>query len=733
MLTVKHITLLLLSLCLVAFCAQSTADDHNINSNQNHFLLQKVAQAPQVTNKDSHWLQLFEQPGNSQHYYLANKQGQIYQLEQDNPKSTALLLDLPQLMPKKSVLSLNAFTLHPNFSKLDQAGYATFYTAHVENHLKDSKVKRLHEPDISMTLSYDAVVTEWQLTADKQVNLSQKREVLRVAIPSAENGIKQLSFNPYSKSWHEDFSQLYISLSQSQALKQYPLYSGVILRIHPQKSASHSYTVSHSNPYYANEKIEKAIYLLGAGKIQQFIWPQKHSTRLLISHLYDSNNTWRQLLSYNDAGDDWREQAPKEYIYQSEAALSANSLLVYRGQNAPALRNKLLLLTQNKQHWQLHSLSDELTSSETAPDKNSANQQPDGVTLTKIEWQLKQPALLARQLSLYRDNRGELLFFNKDTGAIYQLFQQEGQGLPENKPSVLGGITFFFIIMLGLLSGYIFYQINISKNSAKALVRREFSNLSLTKDELSLKLFRRHQHEAEKIIALADIHQCQLLLGDLAIATINTTLGHGFNNQQEQKLREIFHIEQIDKMIDGKVRRISLVINTTDKTNHTICLYLRKGSDRITKNSYFEVVDEVINWCWIIAKGINKEQTELRAIQKPTLAAVEISQAEHKSLDNTPLHTQAATIRPATHSPLAIVSSEQLETDEPSKPQGTIDNPEPYTDHNNSTLAQTTAKVETDLVNAIEKLVKLQQQGFLSADEFAQAKAKLLASLQNTE
>jgi len=32
-------------------------------------------------------------------------------------------------------------------------------------------------------------------------------------------------------------------------------------------------------------------------------------------------------------------------------------------------------------------------------------------------------------------------------------------------------------------------------------------------------------------------------------------------------------------------------------------------------------------------------------------------------------------------------------------------------------------------VNAIEKLVKLKQQGFLTNDEFLQAKAKLLGSL----
>jgi len=356
MLTVKHIALILLSLYLVLFCAQSTADNHNSNTNQNHFLLQKVAQAPLVTNNNGNWLQLFEQPGNSQHYYLANTQGQIYQFEQDTQKNTALLLDLPRFLPEKSVLHLNAFSLHPNFSKLDQAGYATFYTAHVEKSSDDSKEKRLHESSVSSALNFDAVITEWKLTTEKQINPSKTREVLRIAIPSSEKGIKQLSFNPYSKSWHEDFSQLYISLSQSEKLKQYPLYSGAILRIHPQKSANESYTVSHSNPYYANDKIEKTLYLLGAGNIEQFIWPQQHSPRLLISHQYGSTDTIKHLLSYSDGGDDWREHPPKASIYHTKEPLAANSLLLYRGQNAPALRNKLLLLTQNKQQWQLNSL-----------------------------------------------------------------------------------------------------------------------------------------------------------------------------------------------------------------------------------------------------------------------------------------------------------------------------------------------------------------------------------------
>jgi len=37
--------------------------------------------------------------------------------------------------------------------------------------------------------------------------------------------------------------------------------------------------------------------------------------------------------------------------------------------------------------------------------------------------------------------------------------------------------------------------------------------------------------------------------------------------------------------------------------------------------------------------------------------------------------------------------------------------------------------MDTDLVNALEKLVNLQQQGFLTMDEFSKAKEKLLKTL----
>ena len=712
MLNAKYATFFIFSLCLFFVSEDSRA------SKEKQYLLQKVAQAPQLETKKDQWLILLEQPGNSQYYYLANKRGKVYQLEQDDTANTALLLDLQRFSSEESMLQLTAFTLHPNFSLRDQTGFGTFYTAHVEKVTSNRKRQRL-KVSTTTPLSNDAIVTEWQLNADKQVDESSQREVLRIAIPTLENGIKQLGFNPYSKSWHDDFAQLYISLSQSSELKQQPLYSGAILRIQPQRNGINSYSVPLDNPYYANEKFDKTLYLFGAGNINQFIWPDRYDSQLLISHQYNFKNTMRHWLSYSDGGEDWRKQAPTKFLYQNKKMLSANSLLVYRGQNAPTLRNKLLLLTKNQKQWQLNSLSHEI-SPETRLENNQSNKQRKVLPSPTVEWLLKQQALQTSNLTLYRDNRGELLFFNEDSGAIYQLFQQD-ISLDVNKSQENGfsWITFFFFTLLILLIGYVLYQMKTQQQSAKAFVRREFSNLTLSEDKLSIKLFKRHEKEAEKIVALADVKQFQILLGDLVVSTINTTMGHGFNADHEQALREIFHIEQIAKMTDNKIRRINIAINTQAKKKHVICLYLRKGSDRITKKGYFTVVDEAIDWCWLIAKNINSEQTGERSFKSKSTA--DIVHSEHKTHDDTPLHKQAAIIRPVPLPRESIVESKKVAEVVISAKN----NDEITLVDNHAATTIELAKVETDLVNALEKLVKLQQQGFLTADEFEQAKAKL--------
>lgn len=713
MLTAKNrlFSILLLSLLWVSGA-------HSANEDSQYFL-QKIAQVPPVEQHNNQWLLPLEQPGNSKHYFLANKQGQIYQLGQDTPENLSPLLDLPALSVNNPIVELNAFTLHPNFSLRGQIGFATFYTAHIEKATSNEKTKRLLDPTVSLALPFDAVITEWQLDLAKTVDQSSQREVLRIAIPTLASGIKQLKFNPHSKSWHDDYAQLYISLPQSLPLKEYPLYSGAILRIHPEKNAGQNYTVSHNNPYYANDDINKTLYLFGAGQINQFIWPDKHAPRLLISHEYNVKKPPTHWLSYSNGGDDWRNKSPQNFLFKGEQATSG--LVIYQGRNALSLRNKLLWLSQNKQQqWQLNSLPNEMTPDPLSKSNEQA-QQP--LVTPSIEWQLTQPTLQTKRLTLYHDNRDEVLLFNEESGAIYQLFEDKTLLTPqgnnqENEQSGLGIIATLLIIIVGGVGLYIIYRVNIKRTSAKSLVRREFSNLSLTEDGLTLNLFKRHQRDIEKTMMLTEVKQCQVLLGDLAVATINTTSGHGFNTDKEQALREIFHREQVAKMVDDKVRRISLSITCEEKNRSVICLYLRKGNDRITKKNYFTVVDDIIDWCWLIAKAINEDSTQERPLM-PKIQVTNTHLNEHKVHDNRPLHAQVSHSRPERILP-AIKPKQNTSAAPAEKPK----DKEISANHYDSAAIEA-AKIETELVNALEKLVKLRQQGFLTADEFEQAKAKL--------
>ena len=97
------------------------------------------------------------------------------------------------------------------------------------------------------------------------------------------------------------------------------------------------------------------------------------------------------------------------------------------------------------------------------------------------------------------------------------------------------------------------------------------------------------------------------------------------------------------------------------------------------------------------------------------------------------MHKQAAVIRPVTHqepSNIDVPKSaipEQDYSEEHTNEHGddnVVDNPQSTgTDKKSSPL------IDTELVNALEKLVHFKQQGFLNDEEFSKAKAKLLKNL----
>ena len=273
-----------------------------------------------------------------------------------------------------------------------------------------------------------------------------------------------------------------------------------------------------------------------------------------------------------------------------------------------------------------------------------------------------------------------------------------------------------------MIIGLAFYWLKRNQFSAKAVVRKQFAHIELSESQLQIGLYYRHQKSTETIIDIADIVSCEVKLNEQTINLINQQTGHGFNHDIEQDLRNVFTKAQVDKMVDGRIRQVSLVLKSSNEKNYTICLYMRKGSDRITKKTYSVVINDVIDWCWLMAEKINASETGKRK-KKPVTPIATVNAIEQSQV-KTPLHHQAAAIRTVTHE--VENSSNNQDThvsEEQPKVIGKVDGAK------NANQAPPSNTINTELVNALEKLVELKQQGFLTQQEFTKAKENLMQSL----
>jgi hypothetical protein len=692
--------------------------------NEDSYKLTKVAQLEHSLISQPNWQQFITNPSNKRQHFVIRESGQVYLVDDDKIEPQAILDMSVYQQTESSSFKLTGIELHPNFSLRDHVGYGTFYTAHIETINKNSKTKRLRERGNNLKLNFDSVVTEWQFSEvnHQKVDINTKREVLRIGVPDKLMVIKQISFNPYLKSWNDDFGLLYIALNGEKKWPQ-PLYSGVVLRINPTQFSLRTFTVPDDNPYMSNSKINDAIYVLGGQKISQFIWPGKNSEHILVSHHYNN----KQLLSLTDGQNDWRNAMSKQILYQSDNAVY--DMLMYHGRGLPLLRSKLLLLRKEKQNWFIDSLAFNFAD----------NQKIRNEKKPQLEWPITSKQLPIKSQIILSNNRyGEIFLLEKNINVLFRLTLQalDNQNTvvnvdddrTENNLSNKG--TFILLFILTLLIGAIYYWFKRNSYSIKTIVRKQFASIKLSESNQKISLYQRHQKDADTIIDVANIINSEIKLNEKSISVINAEPGYGFNNNKEQDLRTIFVHETVDKMVDGKIRQISLLLTDKQKNSYTVCLYIRKDSDRITKKSYVKVIDELMDWCWFIGEVINADETDKR---KSLVLLKKNTESKLINNDTTLLHNQASAIR--------VVNHKQNSTSQllvPDKTSPTLDfvNENKYSaelasDKSNAVDNQIHPKnrVDTELVNALERLVNLKKEGFLTIDEFSKAKERVLKDL----
>jgi hypothetical protein len=130
-------------------------------------------------------------------------------------------------------------------------------------------------------------------------------------------------------------------------------------------------------------------------------------------------------------------------------------------------------------------------------------------------------------------------------------------------------------------------------------------------------------------------------------------------------------------------------------------LYLRKGNQRLTKAKYFDTLETAIDWSWFIATQLNPADTSIRTMKETV-----INKTREK------VHTK---------SKVSPVNVQKTETKEPEIIKQTQEELHDIAVH------------DSELINALDKLVNLKQKGFLTDEEFSLAKAKILSDMTSNK
>ncbi|WP_033082918.1 hypothetical protein [Colwellia psychrerythraea] len=595
---------LLLIACLLGasfFTKVSLASDYYLN---------EVAEFTFGESTEHQWLAPLPNPLKNKQYFIGSQLGDIFLITGDTILSEPIL-DLSRSLQLFKKVKLTALAVHPNFKFSDRSGYATLYTAHTEGFNKKNNLSRLKPLNSDINYKYDAVITQWRYDHNQQkVFISSQREVLRLALPDNSISITQLAFNPSSKPWQEDYGLLYIALSNSEKIASESLYSGAILRINPDKESSESDPSQENNSAVIatealSEVLDEVIFLQGGQKIFQFFWPEKYPDKLLVAHEYNLQRHF----SLAAKGQDWRKQLPSFVARQNDIPAYAITGVLYQGSEFSHLYGKLLSIQKKGGAWHLTAMS--------------LAQQKGKQLPAQIIWSID-PSLISSlsQISLHTTHHGEPVLFNHSDNLLYALTSNQVKSAEIKNKNKIEINTYYFakkiaqqisigrvllVIMLFIIWFLVKSQLKSNSPSLKGVLDNQLTSFKFNELEQSVSLFRHHNQNADIKLSLAEIKQSEVYLNKVVIMCINAQYGHDFDHAHESDLRNSFSKEHHDQMKSEETRRIELHLIDKMDNEYAICLYLRQGNQRATKCNYDQVIEDLVDWCWLLSKCINPQ------------------------------------------------------------------------------------------------------------------------------
>ena len=692
----KHIFLMLGILsCIPAFAAQLYTIEPYID-----FSTQGI--------KKAEWLAPVANSTKDNELFFINTQGEVYrsvgQQIEDSP-----LLNLSEKIQTLSQVTFTAFVLHPSFHLIDQNGSNIIYSAHIETYDENVKNVRLYDNEIKEKHTHDAVIIEWQLSNinNHQVNVIAQREVMRIATASPDTKINQLSFNPYLKPWSDDFGLLYIVFTHDEEIEHSTLYSGSVLRIKPEKFGLKSYTIPRNNPFIKSASIAEEVVIVGAQNINQLTWSKQTKNQLILTHEYENE----QLITLTPIGSNYLQTKPINTLYKGEIKEVPLSTVYYKSRELMTLWNKILFLDNQDKQWTLKASKIKNTL------KNPLDNEPSFATEIKFN---PQEIIASNKILLFIPRENELLLWDQSQNIIYKILPQllvsddviSNEATSEQTSS--DNSFSYIVLLLFVIAIFLFIKIKYNQTflKTKSLLRANLARFTFDPTTNEISLYRRHETEVDIAIPIQNLMKSEILLNDTLLNTVSGNSGEGFDEQKENALRLSFEQEHRDKMVDDKVRKITLKLSTIKAEEHLICVYLREGNQRLTKAKYYDVIDYLIDWNWYFSSQVNRTETPKRVIKEAVVTKVQKSKTA------------------PSHSTLTTKSNQEVHDNNETNNINTKEN-------NTSALTssaakkQSTTKVDTKLIDALNKLVTLKEQGYLTEEEFALAKQNLLENLSD--
>ena len=637
---------------------------------------------------------------------LVNNQAELSQHRplQSEPLQPRALQTRPLSVKKHfpKLIRLDTFALHPNFANEEKQGHLTLYTSHLEALNNHSKTKRI--VDLAMlnnisfeqavaekVFNYELVIAEWRLKNDSSLALAKQgmREVLRIPVPSKEDKVVGLAFNRYVKPWQVNYGLLFVALADNAQYANNALFSGAILRVKPDKFGFHSYSVPASNPFLANSELNNELMLYGVANIQHFGWLKNNESAVVIHYQQKDSAD----LALVDFASNFAESSTPLLLFSSTEDQLLNMALP--APQAITTLGKQLFVLEKKSTWLISSIS----------------QNPPHQRVPIWQFTFEQISPLA-QLGLHVSDNGQLLLFNKSSGLINRLqvnkpalnstATTKQQAATSPSPYLVSSkmkiivVWFLWVAVIGLI---IFCYKLIFKQRKREHLYHSFARLTLNKKQNKISFYKRHQNQACKTIPVERVKEIQVLLNEQPLLSISA--GHYFSQQQEQELRLTCSREKQVKMIHQRLRCLQLVLTDVDDHQVPVCVYFREGYQRLTKENYTQIVDLIVEWLWFFSRYLNPELSA-EAESAEAVSNINLLAQDDENVAENSSNINGSSIRESGASESDATKDEKSEQVE---------------------------QENIAMITALDKLVKFKQQGFITEQEFVEAKAKILQDI----